>query len=34
MLPWSWYSDPEMLPRERKRILLAHFEGLILEALA
>ena len=39
-LPWSWYSDPELLRREQGRLmpqseqLLAHFERLVREALA
>jgi phenylpropionate dioxygenase-like ring-hydroxylating dioxygenase large terminal subunit len=50
-LPWSWYSEPELLRREQERIfrrawqyagpaepaserLIAHFQGLVREALA
>jgi hypothetical protein len=39
-LPWSWYSDPELLRREQElrlmpesEKLIAHFQGLVREAL-
>jgi hypothetical protein len=34
-LPWSWYSDPELLGRVREfsEKLIAHFQGLVREAL-
>jgi hypothetical protein len=37
-LPWSWYSDPDVLGLEQERVLceqlLAPFQGLMREALA